>query len=202
MYDSITLTEIPDTAQAVAGYVNGRWPTYPQLASKFPHAQRLSIAVTAEADADALDIENGDATPSQAPAWVRRQAARGVKFPAVYCSVSQAAAVLRALSDAGIRRSQVRLWTAHYTGTPHRCTRACVGGFAATADATQYTDKALGKNLDASLVSDAFFDPGVGAAVRRRALRAWVLAQRAHGTTWAKIKSQSQWRRWRKLGGK
>lgn len=202
MYDSVTLTEIPSDAAAVAGYVNGRWPTFPQLASRFPKARRISIAVTAEADADVLDVERGDATPAQAPKWVRRQAARGVKLPVVYCSVSDARTVLGVLAASGIKRSQIRLWTAHYTGKPHRCSAACGFGLSTTADATQYTDRALGRNLDASLVTDAFLAPGVSAAARRRALHAWVLAQRAHGATWAFLKRQPNWRIWRKLGGK
>lgn len=154
MYDSITLDAIPAKPQAVAGYVNGRWPTFPELEKRWPQAARLSIAVTARANADCLDVENGDATPGQAPAWVKRQQARGIKRPVVYCSVSQAAAVLAALAKSGITRSQIRLWTAHYTGKAHRCDSAC--GLNGQADATQYTDKALGRNLDASLCAAGF----------------------------------------------
>lgn len=156
MYDSITVTEIPPTAAAVAGYVNGHWPTFPTLAQTHPHAKRLSIAVTASADADCLDIEQGDATPADAAAWVKRQHARGVERPVVYTSLSQAKAVLAALKAAGIQRNQIRLWTAHYTFRPHRCTPLCQFGFWARADATQYTDKALGKTLDASLCAPRF----------------------------------------------
>lgn len=202
MYDSITLTEIPKDAEAVAGYVNGRWPTYPKLAALFPHAHRLSIAVTAEADADCLDIEKYDATPAQAPGWVRRQQKRGVKRPVVYCAVSDAKTVLGVLAAAGISRSQVRLWTAHYTKTPHRCTSVCGFGFTGTADATQYTDVAEGRSLDASLVASTFFPSTVTVAVRRRALRAWILARHAHGATWAALKKTVNWKVWRRLGGK
>jgi hypothetical protein len=56
---------IPKTAEAVAGYVGGHWPTYNQLVKDFPHAHKLSIAVFASEDADCLDIEKGDATPDQ-----------------------------------------------------------------------------------------------------------------------------------------
>lgn len=203
MYDSVTLTEIPANAEAVAGYVNGRWPTYTQLAAKWPHAHRVSIAVNAEADADCLDIENGDATPAQAPAWVRRQIMRGVKKPVVYANLSTMPAVLSVLKASGIGRSQVRVWTAHYTHVPHRCTSACGKqyGLTTTADATQYTNVALNRNLDASLVTQAFLDPGVTAAARRQLLRAWILAQRAAGLSWTALKKTSQWKLWRNLGG-
>lgn len=156
MYDSIIVDRIPLDAAAVAGYVNGRWPTFPVLARTHPHARRLSIAVTAFADADCLDVEKGDATPAEAPAWVLRQHARGVKRPVVYTSLSQAKTVLAALNAHGINRSQVRLWTAHYTGKPHRCSPLCRFGLWTRADATQYTDKAHGKSLDASLCAPRF----------------------------------------------
>jgi hypothetical protein len=69
------------------------------------------------------------------------------------------AAVLAALARAGIDRSQVRLWTAHYTGHAHLCTATCGFGFRWTADATQWTDRALGRNLDESVCTDSFFGP-------------------------------------------
>lgn len=157
MFDSVDVSQIPATAKAVAGYVSGRWPTYPALVKDFPHAHRLSIAVNAREDADCLDVESGDAVNSQAAAWVKRQIARGVKRPVVYTSVSNAPALLAALKQAGIKRPQIRLWTAHYTFKEHRCTSKCWPGFTGTADATQYHDHALGKNLDASLCSPTFF---------------------------------------------
>lgn len=44
--------------------------------------------------------------------------------------------------------------------------------------------------------------PVVPVAVRRRRLRAWVLAQRAEGVTWTVLKNTAKWRLWRKLGGR
>ena len=202
MYDSVALDAIPVDAEAVAGYTSGRWPTFKEIPARWPKAKHLSIAVNAEQDADCLDIEKGDANPAQAPAWVRRQIARGVKKPVVYSSVSDMPTVLSILDISGIKRSQVRVWTAHYTLKPHRCDKSCGFGFNTTADATQYTNKALGKTLDASLISDAFFDPGVPAAIRRKALRAWILAHHARGWTWTRLKKTAQWKAWRKLGGK
>jgi hypothetical protein len=157
MFDSVTVSQIPKDAQAVAGYVNGYWPTFPVLCKDFPHALKLSVAVNALHDADCLDVESGDATQDEAPAWVRRQIRRGIRRPVVYCSTSVAPSVLADLSKHGIGRSQIRLWTAHYTGHPHVCTSVCGNGFRDRADATQYTDKALGKNLDASLCNPDFF---------------------------------------------
>lgn len=164
MFDSVDVGQIPSGAGAVAGYVNGRWPTYSTLVKRFPKAHVLSIAVASYADAECLDVERGDATISVAPSWVKRQQARGVRLPVVYTSVAQAQQLLNALAAHGIRRSDVRLWTAHYTFKPHICTSECGFGFAGKADATQYTDKAFGRTLDGSLVADYFFGASKPAA--------------------------------------
>lgn len=158
MFDSTTVGEIPGDAPAVAGYVGGYWPTYLRLVQGFPRAYHLSIAVNAGEDAECLDIERGDAEPYQAPEWVRRQLARGVARPVLYSSVSTMGQVVGALESAGIPRSSVRLWTAHYTGYPHVCTpQSCGYGLPDESDATQWTDHSLGRNLDESLCSDSFF---------------------------------------------
>lgn len=157
MYDDVNLALIPKDAPAVAGYVNGRYKTYPQLAEAFPHAKRLSIAVSSVADAECLDVEQGDATNDVAAAWVKRQKARGVAKPVVYTSVSNANALLRALAKGGVKRSDIRLWTAHYNFKKHLCSSKCFAGFTSTADATQWTDRSGGKSLDESLLSPKFF---------------------------------------------
>lgn len=153
MFDDVTVSLIPADAEAVAGYVNGLYHTWPEIQAQFPKAKKVSIAVTAAADADVLDVEVGDATPDQAPAWVRGQNGK----PGIYCSVSQAATVLAALERAGIQRSDIHLWTAHYDGHEHICSPACGFGMPTTADATQWTDHALGRSLDQSLCSAGFF---------------------------------------------
>lgn len=158
MFDDTDLSQIPANAPAVAGYTSGNWPTYWELAKRFPHAWKLSIAVSASHDADCLDVEAGDASPEQASAWVKRQIARGVKRPVVYCSVSGMDSLLELLAGAGISRDQVRVWTAHYTFAAHRCgPHSCGALSATTADATQWTDQALGRVLDESLLTDGFF---------------------------------------------
>jgi hypothetical protein len=148
MYDSVTVDEIPVSAPAVAGYVGGSWPTFHELVPRFPHAHRLSIAVNSGEDADCLDIEKGDATPAEAPAWFHRQRARGVYRPCFYASLSVMPEVIAALANAGIQRHEYRLWVAHYTYVPH-----IEPGY----DACQWTDRALGRNLDESLCVDDFF---------------------------------------------
>lgn len=146
MYDTIAPSEIPASPQAVAGYVSGSWPDFNRIVAMFPHAQHLSIAPTADHDADCLDVERGDATPGQAPAWVVRQHSRGVHRPCIYADRSTMPAVEQALS--AIPRGSYRLWVADWTYSPH-----LPAGF----DACQWTDRALGRNLDQSVCADSFF---------------------------------------------
>lgn len=89
MYDATDPSRIPPDARMVAGYVGGRWPTYADgsLAAAFPAAQRVSVAVSSAFDAQILDVENGDATPQTALAWVRRRRASGL-IPTCYANLS------------------------------------------------------------------------------------------------------------------
>jgi hypothetical protein len=169
MFDSIHVSAIPKNAEAVAGYVGGAWPTYAELVATFPlKVHKLSIAVASRYDAECGDFEQGDMPNKLAPVWVKRQIARGVKQPVVYTSVSNAHGLLATLKAAGIDRKDIRLWTAHYTGKPHLCGAVCGFGMDTKADATQYTNNALGRTLDASLCSKTFFGPVAHKASKRK----------------------------------
>jgi hypothetical protein len=150
MFDSTNLDEIPPGAPAVAGYTSGFWPTFEEIPTRFPKAKHLSIAVNSSHDADCLDVETGDAVPSDAPGWVVRQRGRGVKRPVVYANLSTMPMVVAALQGAKIPRSTVRLWVAHYIYVKPALVP---GGF----DAIQWTDKAFGRVLDQSLLVPSFF---------------------------------------------
>lgn len=175
MYDSVTVSAIPKGAPAVAGYVGGRFLTFPTLVKEFPKAHKLSIAVASTQDAECLDIEPGDSTPALAAGWVRRQKARGVERPVVYTSLSGAQALVNTLQTSGLPRGSYRLWTAHYTFHAHICDPKCGFGLREPADATQWTDKALGRNLDESLCSNTFFGavPKPKPAVDPAKVRRW-----------------------------
>lgn len=155
LYDDVTVSLIPSNAGAVAGYVNGIYANLTALRSKFPNAHILDIAVTASADATCLDIETGDATNAQAPAWFKRQKARGVARPVLYTSAGNSQALINTMANNGVARSAYLLWSAHYTNSAHICAKTGCGY--PNADGTQFTSRALGKSLDESLVSDAFF---------------------------------------------
>jgi hypothetical protein len=167
MFDAVDIGQIPGDASIVAGYVNGNYVTFRQLSARFPHARHLSIAVTAEADADALDVEPGDATYVQVPAWYQRQKARGAARPVIYASVSRMTSeILPVLRQAGIALADVRLWSAHYTYSAHLCGPGSCQQMPVQADATQWTDRAMGRNLDQSVLAADFFGaPAVPIAV-------------------------------------
>jgi hypothetical protein len=167
MFDAVNVAALPPEADAYAGYVDGYWPTFPQLRGMFPGAQLLSIAVFASEDAECLDIENGDATIADAPGWHARQRARGAARPALYCSASNIGYLVAALNAARISRGQYRLWSAHYDVGPHICGPGSCGYILPDGrpipqcDGTQFTDRALGRSLDQSmLAADFFTTPG------------------------------------------
>lgn len=163
MFDTAFNDQFPPGAAAYAGYVDGAvgsQPNYPYVVSAFPGAEHLSIALFADHDADALDVEAGAAPPSAIPGWYQRQRARGIARPCVYANAStMESEVLPTLAYAGIARGNVRLWAAHYGDGEHICGPAPVscGWLSVSADGTQWTNNALGRVLDQSLLLDSFF---------------------------------------------
>ena len=160
MLDSIFPANLPSGADAYLGYVGGNWPTFTELERLFPGAHLLSMAVFASLDAEGLDVEPGDASNAQAPAWTARQHARGVVRPVLYTSVSNMDALVVALTAAGIPRASVRLLSAHYGAGEHICGPATCRLTRWACDGTQWRDDAPGNSgsfIDESALADAFF---------------------------------------------
>jgi hypothetical protein len=117
LYDGVNADTVPTGAWAVAGYVNGKWPSYFALLAKYPDLAHISISVNVSAIAKVLDVESGDATPAQAPQWVADQRATGNAFPVVYMSM----AVWPAVKAAFVTRPDVAAplyWVADYVTEP------------------------------------------------------------------------------------
>lgn len=164
MFDDINPGTMPSGSNyAYACYIDGLWPYFHELAARFPKAAEkgrlLDVAVFASDNATCLDIERGDATIEQAPEWFERQVLRGVYRPVLYTSASNMKALELAMARRHIPRSAYRLWSAHYTGKAHICGPKTCGYGMSLADGTQWTDFALGVNLDESLLLGSFFDP-------------------------------------------
>jgi len=157
MFDNIVVSAMPVNAEAYAGYVDGHWPTFKELQTKFPHAHLLSIAVFAKDNADCLDVETGDATPAEAMVWVMRQFERGVARPVLYADASTMRVIISLMAAGNIPRSTLRLWSAHYTQHPHFCGPHTCGEVPLDVDGTQWTSHAMGRSLDQSVMDDNFF---------------------------------------------
>lgn len=153
MYDSTSAADIPADAQVVAGYVDGAyaWSGLPTVPSgdwaRFPNAKRIAISVNGGSLADFWDCEPGNFTPDQAAQQVRANMGTGV-----YCSLSQADAVVQAMAGYAIPEADRLLWIADWNGKPHM---PSVAG--ATVLACQYADPVTsGGHYDLSLVTAEF----------------------------------------------
>jgi hypothetical protein len=130
-------------AVKVAGYVNGRYAWSQAEWGLFPHADHVTISVTAAANAgDVLDVETGDARPDQAAGWIAMRKAAGLYRPTIYCSLYLVPDVRRG-TGSYILGKDYDLWVAHYTNQPHQ---AYLG-----AAATQYEST---PDWDATVVYD------------------------------------------------
>jgi len=159
MYDCTDVGNLPAGADAYAGYTDGHFRNLAAIERRFAGsgAQFLSIAVFASDNADCLDIEALDATNAQAPGWVKRRLKGGASRPCLYTSVSNVDALVTTLNQAGIPRAEVRLWSAHYEQGKHICGPSTCRLTQHACDATQWTDTALGRSLDESVLLDTFF---------------------------------------------
>lgn len=148
MYDSVNSSKIPADAEMASGYIDGQWPSWFAIRDRFKHLSphhTPTIATSPHHDADVLDVENGDATPADVPAWCERQ--RKIKpgqIPVVYTSRSMVPAVRAALVAAKVAEPQ--WWVADWTNVPH-----LVPG----SHATQWTSDTTA-GYDISLVSPDF----------------------------------------------
>lgn len=160
MFDDITVHSMPTGGSyAYAGYTDGMWPTFPELVRRFPGHRLLDIAVFASDNATCLDIEKGDATVDEAPAWYERQVQRGVYRPVLYTSADNLRDLERVMAAAHISREHYRIWSAHYGPRAHLCGPRSCGFGLSVADGTQWTARALGLDLDQSILLPDFFDP-------------------------------------------
>lgn len=149
MWDSTTAADLPADAGMVAGYVDGLYAWSPADWARFPAATRVRIAVFADTDdGHVLDVEKGNATPAQAPGWVRLRRAAGVD-PTVYCARGSWASLSAQFTVQHV--AAPHWWIADWTGSPH---------LPAGASACQWADSVLtGYHYDVSAVADHW--PGV-----------------------------------------
>lgn len=148
MYDDVNLSLLPAGAHWLAGYANGIFANAVAMAKLSWHPHVTTVAVSANGRAQCGDFEPGDMTPAQAPAWYRADKAAGFAKPCIYSSIWEFVhQIIPTLNAAHIARSSYWAWDADYTFVRH-----LDAGF----DATQWTDRALGRSLDESTATLAF----------------------------------------------
>lgn len=148
MYDGINsdaaiiARTFPNTPY-VAGYISGRYAWSQADWDLFPKANKIRIATNASVtDGDVLDVEQGDALPSQCEAWITKRKAAGLHRPTIYCSLSAVPAV-RQGTGKWILGKDYDLWVALYDGSLSNPVSGAV--------AKQY---ASGQNWDSNIVYD------------------------------------------------
>lgn len=156
MYDGINSDaatihrDFPDAAM-VAGYANGTYAWSQADWNLFPNAVKVRISVTASANTgDVLDVEAGDASPSQTAGWIRLRKSAGYSRPTIYCSRSVIPEV-RTGTGSYVLDKDYDIWVADWTGSAHQVTAPGPGASVPCA-ATQYQNTA---NYDVSAVYDS-----------------------------------------------
>lgn len=140
--DSVSVSGLPAGLPVYAGYNHGSFNNWAALvawsAVHSPGAHLISITPSVTVGSWCLDVEPGDATAAEAPAFFRLGSAghAGHAKPVFYTSASDVSAVVNALAHAGVARGQYYIWSAHWIGL-HICAPS-VCGYPA-ADATQYS---------------------------------------------------------------
>lgn len=104
VYDSVTYSDIPMDAEYVALYDDGSGAAPQDLGGHFTDLKvRLSITVFARDNiGDILDVENGDANPSDAPTWINERRNAGATWAAIYVNKNTLPLVQAAMERDGV----------------------------------------------------------------------------------------------------
>ena len=115
MRDAEMASGIPVDTPVVAGYGDGMLPGQPWSSAdwaRFPNAIKLVVVLFPQHVGDILDIENGAASPADAPGWCDRFSRPGRRAPSLYVNRSNWAAV-----RAAVGARSVDYWVATLDGT-------------------------------------------------------------------------------------
>ena len=153
MYDGITkdVQLMPAYGDIYAGYDDGSFNDVDAIVARFPDKPVVSIDVTGANQAQALDVENGDATVADIDPWLATKGLAGPVFdrPIIYMSVDVARASFPSAHPNGCL-----LWSAHYTMQAHICGPSSCGTLPYDADMTQWGSF---PDYDESLVSSVHY---------------------------------------------
>ena len=147
MYDGVTASKLPVSAQLVGGYVDGLYRWSAADWARFPRSVKVRIAVFASTnDGHVLDVEPGNATPAQSVDWVLMRRRAGAD-PTVYMNTSTWPTVRSSFQAR--RVAEPHYWVAQYDD------RAVIPSGAIAKQ--YYNNDSLGYDL--SIVADHW--PGV-----------------------------------------
>ena len=116
-------TTDPEEAQLLAGYIDGNWPSFRDLANTHPNQRHVSITVTGNLSATVADQERGDLTPQSAARWAKGEHSVG-RVGTIYTDLSNFDACKEAVRAEGLDPdsiTDVMWWLAHWDGDeePH-----------------------------------------------------------------------------------
>lgn len=118
----------------------------------FPNAVKVQVVKKASSNfGHVLDVEPGDATPAQAPGWVKMRRAAGLATPTIYCNLSTWPSVQNEFNIQGV--AQPLYWIAKYDDVKNF---PSLNGITAIAKQYHGNDP---NNYDLSWVADVW--PGV-----------------------------------------
>lgn len=141
---------------AILGYQAGTYADLATIEATWPLCRHAGYATDAGIRSDILDVERGDADPSQCSGWFHDWQPHKLDLPAFYASASNVQAVIDNLAGGGHARHEYLIESAHYGIGPHICAPGICGYPA--ADATQWTDTGPnGENVDRILFGDHFW---------------------------------------------
>lgn len=153
LYDAVSPSNIPSSAQIVAGYANGYYNWTAADWDRFSKVPRATIDVTGTRYySDVLDVEAGDASVATAVAWVKKKWEGKIIYPPViYCNRSTLTSLFNAMNAAGFEIvKHFRLWVGTLDGTKTL-------GDMTGVTAVQYHDAG---GYDQSIVYDDSWKPG------------------------------------------
>ena len=119
-YDSVTPGEIP-SGNVVATYADGPYAVSPSQITGAKWVLWIDVNGSDPTNAQVLDVEPGDATPTTAATWAQeRLTAHPNGYAVIYTMLSEWSAVKAAIATLPwSMQSHVRYWIADPTGVPH-----------------------------------------------------------------------------------
>jgi hypothetical protein len=114
MYDAAIPDNIPDSAEVVAGYVDGPYAWSADAWQRWPGAEKVLITVTGSLTANVADVENGAMTPDDARNWIAAKQGEHMRGCTIYCSRANLHAIWLACEGYGYYT-----WVADWTGSAH-----------------------------------------------------------------------------------